>query len=128
MSKNRQYNNFYNPHKHISKEEDKRNEENKEVQAIKETTEILQEETPVEEEKVEDILPVDRGPIRQFALVAGAKRVNMRKAPNKDGAIMRTLDENTEVEILEVVDRTWSKIGYQGETGYMMTMYLKPEN
>lgn len=124
MSKNKQYNNFYKSHA----KEDKKNEEIKEVQAAEETVEVPQEETPSEEEKVEDISSDDRGPIRQFAIITGAKRVNMRKAPNKDADILRVLDENTEVELLGIHDRTWFEIGYQGETGYMMGMYLRPEN
>lgn len=119
MSKNKQYNNFYKSH---AKEESP-NEEAKEVQAVEGTAEVLQEETQTEEEKVEAV----QEPIRQFAIVSGAKRVNMRKAPNKDAAVLKVLDENTEVELLEV-DRTWAQIGYQGDIGYMMTMYLKPEN
>ena len=119
MSKNKGYNNFYNK----PRKEETVNEEIKEVQTAEETAEVLQEETQAEEEKVETV----QEPIRQFAIVSGAKRVNMRKAPNKDAAILKVLDENTEVELLKV-DRTWSQIGYQGEVGYMMTMYLKPEN
>ena len=119
MSKNKGYNNFYNK----PRKEETVNEEVKEVQAIKETTEILQEETPAEEKKVEAV----QKSIRQFAIVSGAKRVNMRKAPNKDAEILKVLNENTEVELLKV-DRTWAQIGHQGDVGYMMTMYLKPEN
>lgn len=119
MSKNKGYNNFYNK----PRKEETVNEEVKEVQTVEETVEVSQEETPAEEKKVETV----QESIRQFAIVSGAKRVNMRKAPNKDAAILKVLDENTEVELLKV-DRTWAQIGHQGEVGYMMTMYLKPEN
>lgn len=120
MSKNKGYNNFYNK----PRKEETVNEEVKEVQTVEETVKVSQEETPAEEKKVEAV----QAPIRrQFAIVSGAKRVNMRKAPDKDAAILKVLDENTEVELLKV-DRTWAQIGHQGEVGYMMTMYLKPEN
>lgn len=119
MSKNKQYNNFYKSHT----KEELPNEEVKEVQTVEETVEVPQEETPAEEKKVEAV----QEPIRQFAIVSGAKRVNMRKSPSKDAAILKVLDENTEVELLKV-DRTWAQIGHQGDIGYMMTMYLKPEN
>ena len=120
MSKNKGYNNFYNkPHK-----EENVNEEIKEVQTTEEAVETVQEETKTPEEKVEAV----QERIRQFAIVVGAKRVNMRKVPNKDGEILRVLNENTEVELLGIHDRTWFEIGYQGETGYMMGMYLRPKN
>ena len=119
MSKNKGYNNFYNK----PRKEETVNEEVKEVQTVEEAVEVPQEETPAEEKKVEAV----QESIRQFAIVSGAKRVNMRKAPNKDAEILKVLDENTEVELLKV-DRTWAQIGHQGDVGYMMTMYLKPEN
>ena len=121
MSKNKGYNNFYNK----PRKEETTNEETKEVQTTEEAVETVQEETQASEEKVEE---VSEEPIRQFAIVVGAKRVNMRKAPSKDGAILKVLDENTEVELLGIHDRTWTRIGHQGDVGYMMTMYLKPKN
>ena len=119
MSKNKGYNNFYNK----PRKEETVNEEVKEVQTAEETVEVSQEETPAEEKKVEAV----QEPIRQFAIVSGAKKVNMRKAPDKDAAILKVLEDNTEVELLKV-DRTWTRIGHQGDVGYMMTMYLKPKN
>lgn len=52
--------------------------------------------------------------------------VNLRSRPEiKDGTFITKVPLNSEVDILEEGNE-WSKVKYQGITGYMMTKYLVP--
>ena len=121
MSKNKGYNNYY---KKPQVEEPANETIVEEVQATEETVETSAEEAPVEEEKVETITPAE--PIKVYAVVSGAKRVNLRVAPNTEAKVLEILNEGTKVEIHDSVDRVWSSVTYNGTDGYMMTMYLRP--
>ena len=120
MSKNKGYNNFY---KKPKQEEPVNEAPVEEVQ----TTEEIKAEAPVEE-KVEEVQTQPKEPIKQYAVVSGAKRVNMRKDPSKDAKVLTILEEGTRVEILKNPDRTWAKIMYKDLIGYMMYMYIRPED
>ena len=115
MGKNKNYGNYF---KKPQTEEPVKDEKIEEVQ----TNET--EEAPVEEEKVETITPAE--PIKVYAVVSGAKRVNLRIAPNTEAKVLKILDEGAKVELHDSVDRIWSSVTYNGTDGYMMTMYLRP--
>ena len=117
MSKNKNYGSFY---KKPQQEEPVNETPVEEVQAAE------TEEAPVEEKKVEAITPAE--PIKVYAVVTGAKRVNLRIKPNTEAKVLAILDEGTRVELHDSVDRVWSSITYNGTDAYMMTMYLRPEN
>lgn len=117
MSKNKNYGSFY---KKPQQEEPVNEKIVEEIQ----TTET--EEAPVEEKEVETITPAES--IKVYAVVTGAKRVNLRIKPNTEAKVLAILDEGTKVELHDSVDRIWSSVTYNGTDGYMMTMYLLPEN
>ena len=121
MSRNKNYNKFY---KNPQTEEPVNETSVEEVQATEETVETPAEEAPVEEEKVETITPTE--PIKVYAVVSGAKRVNLRMVPNAEGKVLTILNEGTKVEVIETVDKVWTSVCYNGEAGYMMSMYLRP--
>ena len=123
MSKNKGYNNYY---KKPQVEEPVNETPVEEVQATEETVAAPIEEAPVEEEKVEEITPAE--PIKVYAVVSGAKRVNMRVKPNTEATVIGVLNEGTKVELHDSVDKVWSSVSYNGRDGYMMTMYLRPED
>ena len=50
--------------------------------------------------------------------------VNFRTAPSTDSAIIRVLDANTEVQILERDPNGWSKVTHAGTTGYIKSEFL----
>jgi uncharacterized protein YgiM (DUF1202 family) len=51
-------------------------------------------------------------------------RVNFRAAPSLDARVYRTLDTNTEVEILTYDPAGWSQATVGGTTGYLKSEYL----
>lgn len=128
MSKNKGYNNFYKkPHQ----EEPVNEAPVEEVQ----TTEEIKAEAPVEEEKVEEA-PTEEAIERDleqevdktYAIVTGAKKVNMRENASTDAKVLTVLSMGTKVEFLDYVygpGKAWAKIRYNGREGYMMEQYLK---
>jgi uncharacterized protein YgiM (DUF1202 family) len=117
MSKNRNnYREFYKP----QRVEESTHETVEEVQAVKEAAEASQEEATAEESKVEDI----QEPVRKFAVIGGAEKVNLRQQPNKDAKIIKAYPKGTEVEVLETVNKAWAKIAIKEQIGYMMSQYL----
>lgn len=112
-NKNKNYGSFYRP---------QQNEEVSPTFSYDNKTEEVQstkEEAPIQEAKVEEV------PTRKFANVAGADKVNMRKSPDINGAIIKALPKGTEVEVLGNAVPHWTKIAHNGEFGFMMTQYLK---
>lgn len=95
--------------------------------------EPIQEEAPVEEVKIEEPVEVaaeiqvtPTGVIEKTAaIVKGAPKVNMRKAPNKESAVVAVLSENTAVKILDTSNEYWYKIESGDNTGFMMSKFLK---
>ena len=49
--------------------------------------------------------------------------LNMREKPEKAGKILERIPYKTQLEA-EYVDSTWSKVGYNGKIGYVMTEFL----
>lgn len=123
MSKNKNYGSYY---KKPQVEEPVNETPVEEVQVTEETAAAPIKEVPVEEEKVEEITPAE--PIKVYAVVSGAKRVNMRSKPNTGANVITVLNEGTKVELHDSVDKVWSSVSYNGRDGYMMTMYLRPED
>ena len=117
MSKNKNYGNYFKK----PKAEEPVKDDREEIPAVEEEK---VEEAPVEEEKVEEITPAK--PIKVYAVVSGAKRVNMRSKPNTGANVITVLNEGTKVELHDSVDKVWSSVSYNGRDGYMMTMYLRP--
>lgn len=120
MSKHRNYSSFYKQ----PQAEESTHETVEEVQAVKEAVEVSQKEEKTEESKVEDI----QEPIRTFAVIGGAERVNLRQQPDKDGKIIKAFPKGTEVEVLETVNKAWAKIAIREQVGFMMSQYLKRVN
>lgn len=112
MSKNRNnYGSFYKPQpKEVS------NEKIEEAIVKEEVAEALMEETPEEESKVEE--PV-------ILKVTNTKRVNFRKAPNKDATILSVLSEGNEVEMINKPSPEWYKVKVNDKVGFIMAQYLK---
>lgn len=124
--RNKGYNNYY------KKPETPVNEKKiEEVQNTEETAEVVQEETPIEEEKVEEA-PTEEAIERDFeqevgktyAIVAGAKKVNMRENPNKEAKVLTVLSIGTKVELIDEIGN-WAEIKYNDEDGFMMKQFLK---
>ena len=58
-----------------------------------------------------------------YVSTANKGTVNLRESPSKTGKILAQIPYNTKLEI-EYVDSTWSKTGYNGKIGYVMTEFL----
>ena len=119
MGKNKNYQNFY-----------KNNFDSENVKAPIE--EIKSEEPVAEAEPIAIETEVTPKEIKQktatFAVIVNAKRVNMRKDPNKEAEVIKVLDQGTKVMILDtsVYAGSWWKISVPGgHIGYMMSKYLK---
>lgn len=50
-------------------------------------------------------------------------RVALRTAPSTSASIIMRIDKGQRVQVLD--DSKWTKVTYQGKTGYMMTKFLK---
>lgn len=51
-----------------------------------------------------------------------ATKVALRAAPSTSAAILVRVDQGQKVTLEE--DTTWTKVSYNGKTGYMMTKFL----
>lgn len=124
MSKNKCYNNFYKkPHQ----EEPVNEAPVEEVQ----TTEEIKAEAPVEEEKVEEAptkevieRDLEQEVGKTYAIVSGAKKVNMRENPNIEAKVLTVLSMGTKVELIDEIGN-WAEIKYNDEDGFMMKQFLK---
>lgn len=116
--RNKSYNNYY------KKPEVPVNEKKvEEVQNTEETAEVVQEEAQVETPET-----VEAEPIKQYAVVTGARKVNMRSQPTKESTVLAVLNEGTRVEILSSENPDWINIAFGNANGYMMAQFLRPEN
>lgn len=120
MGKNKNYQNFY--------------KNNFDSENVKAPIEEIKSEEPVTEPSEPIVIETEVTPkeIKQktakFAVIVNAKRVNMRKDPNKEAEIIKVLDQGTKVMILDtsVYAGSWWKISVpSGHIGYMMSKYLK---
>lgn len=50
-------------------------------------------------------------------------KLNMRAEPNKASKVLAQIPYHTTLEV-EYVDSEWSKTGYEGKIGYVMTRFL----
>ena len=55
--------------------------------------------------------------------IIGAK-VNMREQPNTGSKVIRVLERSAEVELITNYNETWSEIKYNGQKGYVTSIYL----
>lgn len=69
-------------------------------------------DTPVEEKEI----PVNIG-----SAVVNAAKVALRSAPSTNASILTRIDKGQRVQI---IDGEWTRVTYQGKTGYMMTKFL----
>ena len=53
--------------------------------------------------------------------VVNDTRVALRSAPSTNGTVLTRVDKGERVQIL---DNEWTRVSYQGKTGYMMTKFL----
>ena len=49
-------------------------------------------------------------------------RVALRSAPSTSATVLTRVNKGERVQVLE--DKTWTKVSYQGKTGWMMTKFL----
>lgn len=114
MSKHKNYSDFYNKKEPIQEE----------IKVEEAAVEIPEE--PVKEPLVVETQVTPTKIIEKTAaIVKGAVKVNMRKAPSKEAAVVAVLPENTLVKILDTSNEYWFKIESGDKTGYMMSKFLK---
>lgn len=58
-----------------------------------------------------------------YVNTANKGTLNMRAEPSKTGKVLAAIPYHTSLEA-EYVDNTWSKVTYNGKTGYVMTEFL----
>ena len=123
MSHNKNYGSYYK--KEESKEESNISYEQKveETQTTEGSAEVVQEEAPVEEPKVE--APAAK-PVKTFAIVTGGKPCNMRFKPNKSSQVINVVPSKAKVTVLNQKGDWW-KVKYKDYTGFMMSQFLKEE-
>ena len=51
--------------------------------------------------------------------------VNLRKGQGTDSAVLACLDKGSTINVLENCDNGWSKVEYQGQTGYIKTEFIE---
>lgn len=51
--------------------------------------------------------------------------VNLRKGQGTDSAVLACLDKGATVSVIENCDNGWSKVEYQGQTGYVKTEFIE---
>ncbi|MBQ4219016.1 MAG: SH3 domain-containing protein [Butyrivibrio sp.] len=51
--------------------------------------------------------------------------VNLRKGQGTDSAVLACLDKGATVNVIENSDNGWSKVEYQGQTGYIKTEFIE---
>ena len=58
-----------------------------------------------------------------YVNTANKGTLNMREKPTKNSKVLLAIPYHTSLEA-EYVDNTWSKVTYNGKTGYVMTEFL----
>ena len=66
--------------------------------------------------------PTPSTPTNIKSAIVNATRVALRNAPSTNGSILTRVDKGERVQVLD--DTQWTKVTYQGKTGYMMTKFL----
>lgn len=126
MSKNKNYGNYFKK----PKVEEPVKDDREEIPAVEEPTKAPVEEEKVEEAPTEEVIERDleQEVGKTYAIVTGAKKVNMRENASTEAKVLIVLSMGTKVEFLDYVygpGKAWAKIRYNGREGYMMEQYLK---
>ena len=64
----------------------------------------------------------DEEPVSTQSALVNAARVALREAPSTNASIIVRVNQGERVQVLD--DTAWTKVTYQGKTGYMMTKFL----
>lgn len=71
--------------------------------------------------------PMAEEPLYRAVVIADSGRtVRMRKSPSTSASVLYEIPLGTNIEVMDLLDG-WSQIIYKGQTGYMMSKFLKPE-
>jgi len=81
-------------------------------------------DTPEQEQPEQPAAPVVT---TMTVKTANGKSLNMRKTPSSTGQLIERYPVGTQVTVLDKVDNTWYQVRVNGQTGYMMAMYLVSE-
>ena len=65
--------------------------------------------------------PEPSTPVNIASAVVNATKVALRAAPSTSAEVLVRVDQGERVQVL---DKDWSRVTYQGKTGYMMTKFL----
>ncbi len=122
MSKNKNYGNYFKK----PKVEEPVKDDREEIPAVEESTKAPVEEEKVEEAPTEEAIKRDleQEVDKTYAIVTGAKKVNMRENPNIEAKVLTVLSMGTKVEFIDEIGN-WAEIKYNDEDGFMMKQYLK---
>lgn len=122
MSKNKNYGNYFKK----PKVEEPVKDDREEIPAVEEPTKAPVEEEKVEEAPTEEVIgrDLEQEVGKTYAIVAGAKKVNMRENPNIEAKVLTVLKMGTKVEFIDEIGN-WAEIKYNDEDGFMMKQYLK---
>ena len=63
---------------------------------------------------------------RAIVIADSGRTVRMRKSPSTNASVLYEIPLGTNVEVMDLLDG-WSQIIYNGQVGYMMSKFLKPE-
>lgn len=69
---------------------------------------------PVQEEQEESVVSIG-------SAMVNATKVALRSAPSTNASILTRVDKGQRVQVLS---NEWTRVSYQGKTGYMMTKFL----
>lgn len=64
--------------------------------------------------------PVEVDPVG--SAIVNDTKVALRAGPSTSATVLTRVDKGERVQVLD--DKTWTKVNYQGKTGYMMTKFL----
>lgn len=122
MSRNKNYGNYF---KKPNVEEPVK-DDREEISAVEESTKAPVEEEKVEEASAEEAVERDleQAVDKTYAIVAGAKKVNMREMPNVEAKVLTVLSMGTKVEFIRDLGN-WAKVKHNDQDGFMMKQYLK---
>lgn len=122
MSKNKNYGNYFKK----PKVEEPVKDDREEIPTVEEPTKTPVEEEKVEEAPTEEVIERDleQEVGKTYAIVSGAKKVNMRENPNIEAKVLTVLSMGTKVEFIDEIGN-WAEIKYNDEDGFMMKQFLK---
>lgn len=74
------------------------------------------------------ILTISGLAIAQSYKVHSGGGLNLRESSGKDGKIISTLPNGTQVTVVDKSDEKWWKVKYDGKTGYVSSEFLRADN